>query len=86
MFRKYKNKKVIAEHYKNGDDITCYTPSVKKLMIETEFLVTQAIESYRLDYISHNLNPVDGIRENLLHIMRSSLIKALVETGRVQKA
>ena len=85
MFRKYKNRKLLEEKYKNSLDVSCEIPSVKQFVVEQEFILNQILEQYRLDALEHNLDPFIQIREDLQHILREASLKAMSATGIVRE-
>lgn len=84
MFRKSKNKKLVEEKYKNGIDLKWYIPSIKKLMIEHEFIFNQKLEQLKIEAVNNNRNLYEEIRHNLGNVVRDTLITSLIAAGKGQ--
>lgn len=81
FFRKYKNKKKIEEMYKNGIDIECVLPSVKKFMINTEFYLLQHMEKNRIEAIEQQRDL--ELETRIPNMVRESILKTLIDMGRL---
>lgn len=82
MFQKYKNKKLVAAKYMNGLDMSCFIPSIIKLMVENEFLFDIIVEKYKIEAINNGIDQKDYIQRHLKDIVRSVLIDSMTACGK----